>query len=750
MTETNQIQKLNDRIEYLEENRRYIQNALETVLTLGDFHATAEKGADGLDQLFDRAAAKVKGIIPFASCTFYLVDEESFLFTPQFSDTPGQMAQIEEEVEFMIDQGFFAWAVRERRGVLIASRDRSRQFLLHVISSDSRIRGMFVGHLPEEKHAIADTALTLLSIILMRVATALENREYYDFLQNQKDILEKEVAFRTKALTRSQRRLREAMIRATRLAKKAEQASEAKSDFLAKMSHELRTPLNGIIGMAEIALSTGMDDHQRQMLQIIDRESNALLRIINDILDFSKVEAGKMEIENRPFNLDTLLNEVADTMVPQARQKGLELIIHLPPEIPTHLKGDAMRVKQVLLNLAGNALKFTHQGEICISGTLKKKTEQQAHIELSVKDTGIGIPLEKQGAIFEGFTQADQSTTRKYGGTGLGITISRQLVALMGGELTLESRENIGTTFRFTLALDRQPAGTEQHPDPAGATPEAGGEPTQPMNGRILLVEDYATNQIVASKHLTAAGLQVDIAENGQRAVDAYQQQNYDLILMDVQMPVMDGYKATAAIRALEAEAEKRSRSLDGQVPRHPIPIIAMTANALKGDRDKCMAAGMDDFITKPIKRKSLLGAVSRWVGNGQKREACGGLPGGVSEESPRPESESAPMDLQTAIEEFEDRPLVLEVAHELLSHARQQHQTMQAALKNQDYERLRKEAHSVKGGAWTIEARPLGDLAETIEHLCRDMEIDPIGPRLEQFVVELDRLEAFLEQQRS
>ena len=747
MAETNQIGKLNDRIEYLEENRRYIQNALETVLTLGDFHATAEKGPDGLNQLFDRAARKVRGIIPFASCTFYLVDEESFLFTPEFCDTPDQMAQIEDEVEFMIDQGFFAWAVREKRGVLIASRDHSRQFLLHVISSDSRIRGMFVGHLPEEKHAIADTALTLLSIILMRVATALENREYYNFLQNQKDILEKEVASRTEALTRSQHQLREAMLRATRLAQKAEQASEAKSDFLAKMSHELRTPLNGIIGMAEIALSTGMDDHQRQMLQIIDRESNALLRIINDILDFSKVEAGKMEIENRAFNLGTLLNEVADTMVPQARQKGLELTTHLPPGIPTRLKGDAMRIKQVLLNLAGNALKFTHQGEIRISGTLKMKTGQQAHIELSVKDTGIGIPLEKQAAIFEGFTQADQSTTRKYGGTGLGITISQQLVALMGGELSLESRENVGTTFRFTLALDRQPAGTEQHPDAPGAPSEADDETTYQMDGRILLVEDYATNQIVASKHLTAAGLQVDIAENGQRAVDAYQQHDYDLILMDVQMPVMDGYEATAAIRGLEAE--KSSRSLDGQVPRHPTPIIAMTANALKGDRDRCLAAGMDDFITKPIKRKSLLRAVSQWLGNGHNEETCCGETGG-SGNAPRPESAPPPMDLQTAVEEFEDRPLVLEVAHELLSHARQQHQTMQAALNNQDYERLRKEAHAVKGGAWTIEARPLGDLAETIEYHCRDMEIDPIGLRLEQFVVELDRLEAFLKQQRS
>ncbi len=743
MADTDRIRKLTERIEYLEENRRYIQNALETVLSLGDFQAAAEKGADGLDSLFGRASGKINGIIAFSSSTFYLVDEESFLFTPQFCDTPDRLAEIEAEVEFMIDQGFFAWAVREKRGVLIASRDHSRQYLLHVISGDSRIRGMFVGQLPEEKHAIADTALTLLSIILMRVANALENREYYNFLQNQKEILEEQVAVRTEALTRSEGRLKKAMTRATRLARKAERASKAKSDFLAKMSHELRTPLNGIIGMAEIALSADMDDHQRQMLQIIDRESNALLRIINDILDFSKVEAGKMEIENRPFDLRALLDQVADTMAPQARQKGLELITDLPPEMPTRLSGDAMRIKQVLLNLAGNALKFTHQGEIRISGVLKKENDGKAHIELSVADTGIGIPKKKQAAVFEGFTQADQSTTRKYGGTGLGITISQQLVALMGGRLWLESEEDVGTTFRFTLALGRQPAETEERPAPSGAGEDR--RPSQSIQGRILLVEDYATNQLVASRHLRAAGLQVDIAENGRQAVDVCERQTYDLILMDVQMPVMDGYEATAAIRRLEAGAAPRTSGADA--PRQRMPIVAMTANALQGDRGKCLAAGMDDFITKPIKQKTLLNTVTKWVHNGHRGETpVNGT--AVTEAAPSCNAVPLPMDLQTAAEEFGDRPLALEVANQLLSNARQQLRIMRAALEDRDFDRLRKEAHAVKGGAWTVEAYPLGDLAEKIEHHSRDGELEPIGPQLEHFVEELDRLEAFLRQQ--
>ena len=743
MTDRDHIEKLQVRIEYLEENRRYIQNALETVLSLGDFQTTADSGPHDQHDLFGQASKKINGIIPFSSCTFYLVDEESFLFRPIFCDDPDHLSAIEEEVDFMIDQGFFAWAVREKRGVSIACRDHSRQFLLHVISSDNRIRGMFVGKLPQEKHAIADTALTLLSIILLRVANALENREFYNFLQNQKDILEKKVAIRTEALTRSERRLKAAMNQATELAEKAEQASEAKSDFLAKMSHELRTPLNGIIGMAEIALSTEMDDRQRQILQIIERESTALLRIINDILDFSKVEAGKMEIEKRPFDLRPLLDEVADTMAPQALQKGLELTTDLSSKIPTHLIGDAMRIKQVLLNLAGNALKFTDQGEILISASLVAQTRREAHLEFSVKDTGIGIPPDKQAAIFEGFTQADESTTRKYGGTGLGITISQQLVELMGGQLCLESREHVGTTFRFTLAFDRPLDQAGTRPAPAARDLKANDVAPSQIDAHILLVEDYPTNQQVACMHLSAAGYKVDIAENGQQAVASFQQGPYDLILMDIQMPVMDGYEATSAIRKLETQTASPSTGLPS-AQRH-VPIIAMTANALKGDKEKCLAAGMDDFITKPIKRQPLLMKVYQWAGNGHQGKTARDET--VSEDAPPSGAASLPMDFGTAVDEFGDRPLVLEVAHELLTNARRQLQIMRDALEDRESDRIRKESHAVKGGAWTLEARPLGDLAEKIEHLSRDQELEPIGPLLNRFEGELHRLESFLRQ---
>ncbi len=745
MTPKDHIEKLQDRIEYLEENRRYIQNALETVLSLGEFQTTAESDRNGLDDLFSQAANKINRIIPFFSCTFYLVDEESFLFSPEFCNVPHLLERIEEEVEFMIDQGFFAWAVREKRGVSISSSDHSSRFLLHVISSDSRIRGMFVGQLPEEKHAIADTALTLLSIILMRVANALENREYYNFLQNQKEVLEKQVDIRTEALTRSERQLKAAMNKATELAQRAEQASQAKSDFLAKMSHELRTPLNGIIGMAEIVLSTDMDDRQRQMVQIIDRESSGLLRIINDILDFSKVEAGKMEIETRPFDLRTLLDEVADTLSPQAHRKGLKLDTVLPVDIPTRLKGDAMRIKQVLLNLAGNALKFTHKGEILVSGTLVKRSDQEAQIEFSVKDTGIGIPLDKQAAIFEGFTQADESTTRNYGGTGLGITISKQLVELMGGRLSLYSREHEGTTFCFTLAFDRNCDSADQEPTTTALNRKHGSVTTAKRGARILLAEDYPTNQQVAYTHLSAAGYRVDIAENGQQAVAIFQQRPYDLILMDIQMPIMDGYEATVAIRKLEAQG---TDSLDETTADlHRTPIIAMTAHALKGDEEKCLAAGMDDFITKPIKREPLLKSVGQWVCKGHgwtvPREKT------VTDDPQPAKSSPLPMAFETAVEEFGDKSLVLEVAIELVARVRQQLKVMEASLINKEAGQINREAHAIKGGAWTIEAHPLGNLAEKIEHLSRDHELESIGPLLDQLGGERDRLEAYLMKQK-
>jgi PAS domain S-box-containing protein len=396
----------------------------------------------------------------------------------------------------------------------------------------------------------------------------------------------------------------------------AEAASRAKSEFLAKMSHEIRTPLNGIIGMTEVALRTRLDAKQRRLLSIIDQETTHLLNIIGNILDFSKIESGKMEIERIEFNLRLLMDEIGESIALQASQKNLELNIYVSPAMPRYLVGDPTRLRQVLLNLAANSIKFTHEGQVCIKAELVERTDREAVVRMCVEDTGIGIAGDKHAVIFESFTQMDGSTTRQYGGTGLGTTISKQLVELMGGRIDLQSREGRGTQFEFTLSFD-VPV-DRYHPSilVCGVAPSGGRWREQRAatipdimkigpKGRILLVQDSITNQQVAEMHLSSAGYQVDIAEDGRKAIEKAASNTYDLILMDLEMPGMDGLDAAREIRRIEGSRNGAAK---------PVPIIALTAHALKGREATCREVGMDDFMTKPIRRKPLLDRVHRWI----------------------------------------------------------------------------------------------------------------------------------------